>query len=184
MRIVGPSYKPRLPWYLIVALGAAALAAVTALFFFFAALCDWKPLKALGDYGTQGDFFGGHIGAVVASITLLVVLLTAYMQTVYERGFRLREHFLSGIAIIGQYDIHEAGCEQAMRLLDYYSCIALEHKDDELLMLLNTVMTRKIREKLEELDESRQKIYLDAREARRVIQERLKDYHLRRKGRK
>lgn len=183
MRIIGDSYRPRLPWYLKLGVVVAAIVGLTALGFFLAALAGKMPIASLKDYGAQGDFFGGHIGAVAGSITLLVVLLTAYMQTVYERRFRLREHVLSGISIIGQYDIDEPGCEQAMRLLDYYAAIALELREDELLLLLNTVMTSEIRKKLEELESSKQDTYLDAREARRRIQELLKRYHMARKGR-
>lgn len=183
MHIIGDSYKPRLPWYLKLGAFIAAAVGLTALFFFLAALMGKTPMASLKDYGAQGDFFGGHIGAVAGSITLLVVLLSAYMQLVYERRFRLREHFLSGISIIGQYDIDEPGCEQAMRLLDYYAAIAIELHEDELLLLLNTVMTSEIRKKLEELETSKQETYLDAREARRRIQVLLKKYHLARKER-
>lgn len=182
MRIIGHSYRPRVPWYLVLGAILVGIIALTGLFFFCAGFCGFKPLPKLADLGSQGDFFGGHIGAIVGSITLLVVLLTAYMQLVYERRFRVREHFLSGITVIGQYDIDSPGCEQAMRLLDYYSAVALELKDDELLLLLNTVMTGDIRRKLESLDATKQEIYLDAREARRTIQQLLKSYHLARKN--
>src|SRR3954451_18969836 len=98
-------------------------------------------------------------------LTLLLVVLTAVyayftyrilganQQTVaamrdqiaQERSFRIREHFLAGIAAIAQYDIASPGCEQAMRLLDYYSSLALGSEDPELLHILNTVMTAEIR---------------------------------------
>lgn len=133
-------------------------------------------------YGTQGDFFGGHIAAIVGCITLLVVVLTGYTQLTYERRFRLREHFLSGIGVIGQYDIANPGCEQALRVLDYFSLIALGLRDNELLLILNTVMTKEIRKRLEELDEGKTEVYIHAREARKIIQELLKDYNMRRKG--
>ena len=150
--------------------------------FFGLAILHKTPLDYLKDYGAQGDFFGGHIAAVVGCITLLVVVVTGFLQISYERKFRLREHFLSGIGVIGQYDIADAGCEQALRLLDYYSAIALELEDTELLLLLNTVMTKDIRKALEEADASKSEVYLEAREARRKLQQILKDYHLERKG--
>lgn len=59
-----------------------------------------------------------------------------------------RQFFLEGINLISQWDIKEPGCEQCMRLLDYYSRMAMNSGDDELFLLLNTVITDKIRENL------------------------------------
>lgn len=182
MKLAASSYRFAVPWYLWVSLAVVVTLALVVLGFFVAALLHRMPLEYLKDYGTQGDFFGGHIAAVVGCITLLVVVVTGFLQISYDRRFRLREHFLSGIAVIGQYDIDSPGCEQALRLLDYYSAIALELNDTELLLLLNTVMTSEIRRTLEKLEEGKQEIYLEAREARRNIQQILKDYHLQRKG--
>jgi hypothetical protein len=103
-------------------------------------------------------------------------------QALQERQFRNREHFLSGIAAIAQYDISEPGCEQAMRLLDYYSYKALSLKDDELFRVLNTVMTSEIRRKLEEFQARKQETYGNAIKARTHIQELLKREALERKG--
>ncbi len=181
MNIIGPSYKTKLPWYIILGLILAAAIALISIFFFGAAILGWRPLS-LGRFGSQGDFFGGHIAAAVGSITLLIVLLTGYIQLTLDRKFRLREHFLSGISIIGQYDINSAGCEQALRVLDYYSSVALELDDDELLLLLNTVMTNEIRNKLEAKDGPTKDAYLDAKKARGRIQKILEIYNKRRKG--
>ena len=103
-------------------------------------------------------------------------------QTEQERRFRIREHFLSGIGAIAQYDIDSPGCEQAMRLLDYYSSLAMSSDDAELFHILNTVMTAEIRKKLEEIQEQKQEIYVSAVAARTRIQSMLKDYHMQRKG--
>lgn len=59
-----------------------------------------------------------------------------------------RQFFLEGINLISQWDIKEPGCDQCMRLLDYYSRMALNSDDNELFLLLNTVITDKIRENL------------------------------------
>lgn len=181
---IGTSYRFSLPWYVTLALVVVGLMALVIFAFFAAALIDWDILPHLKCYSSQGDFFGGHIAAVVGCITLLVVVLTGFLQISYERRFRLREHFLSGIGVIGQYDISNPGCEQALRLLDYYSTIALELDDVELLLLLNTVMTKEIRKVLEILDAGNQDTYLNARAARKKVQQVLKEHNLARKGRK
>ncbi len=95
----------------------------------------------------------------------------------------MREHFLSGLNIIGQYDVANPGCEQALRLLDHYSRIALELENDELLLLLNTVITKDIRSKLEFYEkENTPDIYVYARTAKRQIADLLKAHHMARKG--
>jgi hypothetical protein len=103
-------------------------------------------------------------------------------QALEERRFRDREHFLSGIAAIAQYDISKPGCEQAMRLLDYYSYLALSLSDDEFFRVLNTVMTAEIRNKLEEIEAQKQDTYIYAINARKHIKDLLKREGLERKG--
>lgn len=110
------------------------------------------------------------------------IVLAMREQTEQERRLRIREHFLAGIAAIAQYDIASPGCEQAMRLLDYYSSLALDSEDPELLHILNTVMTAEIRKKIEEIQEQKQEIYVSAVAARSRIQEMLKTHHMQRKG--
>lgn len=173
--------NPKWPWplkgavLLVVALSAPAL-----IFYILSFIEAPRPVTELGP---QGDFFGGHIAAITSSLTLLVVLITGYLQQSTDRAFRTREHFLAGLNVIGQYDIANPGCEQALRLLDHYSRIALELKNDELLLLLNTVITKDIRSKLESLDEGTGKeIYVYARAAKKKIGDLLKDHHMTRKG--
>jgi hypothetical protein len=74
----------------------------------------------------------------VGCITLLVVVVTGFFQVSYDRRFdSVSTPF--GVAVIGQDDIDSPGCEQALRLLNYYLAIALELDDTELLLLLNTL---------------------------------------------
>ena len=114
----------------------------------------------LGELGQLGDFFGGHTSAFAGSLSLVVVLFFTFHQAKQQHGFFLtqltetlrtanRQFFLEGINLITQWDIQSPGCDQCMRLLDYYSRVALLSDDRELLLLLNTVITAKIRENLE-----------------------------------
>ncbi|MER0215947.1 MAG: hypothetical protein DU481_07085 [Nitrosomonas sp.] len=114
----------------------------------------------LEELGQFGDFFGGHISAFASSISLVIVVFFTFHQAKQQRVFFLeqqkdtsktmtRQFFLEGINLITQWDIKSPGCDQCMRLLDYYGRLALESKDDELLLLLNTVITAKIRQNLE-----------------------------------
>lgn len=179
------SYQYRWPWYLRVAAIAAIVLCIPPLFFYVVGLFGITANANLSSLGPQGDFFGGHVAAITGSLTLIVVIISAHLQQVYERTFRLREHFLSGLTIIGQYDVAKPGCEQALRLLDYYASLALELEDTELLILLNTVMTKEIRSRLEELDGQKQPdIYVSARAAKQKIGEVLRDHHLARKNKK
>ena len=114
----------------------------------------------LTELGQLGDFFGGHTSAFAGSISLVVVLFFTFHQAKQQREFFVvqqeyisktttRQFFLEGINLITQWDIESPGCDQCMRLLDYYSRLALSSEDNELLLLLNTVMTAKIRQNLE-----------------------------------
>ncbi len=126
--------------------------------------------------------------AVYAVLTFFIlranqrIVASMQIQSQQERQLRNREHFLAGIATIAQYDIDSPACEQAMRLLDYYSSLALSQNDPALYSILNTVMTAEIRKKLEDIQEQGKEIYPDAVAARTHIQKTLRDYHLQRKG--
>jgi len=115
---------------------------------------------SLTELGQFGDFFGGHTSAFAGSLSLVVVLFFTFHQAKQQRVFFLsqqaatsktanRQFFLEGINLITQWDIKSPGCDQCMRLLDYYGRVALQSEDRELLLLLNTVITAKIRENLE-----------------------------------
>lgn len=114
----------------------------------------------LSQLGQFGDFFGGHTSAFAGSLSLIVVLFFTFHQAKQQRIFFLsqqadtskaadRQFFLEGINLITQWDIKAPGCDQCMRLLDYYGRLALISEDRELLLLLNTVITAKIRANLE-----------------------------------
>lgn len=118
------------------------------------------PGLNLSQLGQLGDFLGGHTSAFAGSLSLVVVLFFTFHQAKQQRAFFLsqktdasrtadRQHFLDGINLITQWDITSPGCDQCMRLLDYYSRLALLSEDHELLLLLNTVITAKIRQNLE-----------------------------------
>lgn len=115
---------------------------------------------SLEELGQLGDFFGGHTAAFAGSLSLVLVLFFTFHQANQQRIFfrtqqdesRLtaaREFFLEGINLITQWDIKSPGCDQCMRLLDYYGRLAIQSGDRELMLLLNTVITAKIRANLE-----------------------------------
>jgi hypothetical protein len=118
------------------------------------------PDLNLAELGQLGDFFGGHTAAFAGSLSLVVVLFFTFHQAKQQRIFFLsqqadasktadRQFFLEGINLVTQWDIKSPGCDQCMRLLDYYSRLALLSEDRELLLLLNTVITAQIRQNLE-----------------------------------
>ncbi len=182
MHTFASSYKYRWPWQLKATVALVVVLSLPPLLLYGIGLFS-KSAGTLGDLGTQGDFFGGHVAAVTSSLTLVIVIASSYMQHAFDRTFRLREHFLAGLNVIGQYDIAHSGSEQALRLLDHYSALALELNDSELLLLLNTVMTKDIRIRLEELDSGKKnEIYIYARTAKKRIAELLKEHHMNRKG--
>jgi len=121
---------------------------------------SFSPRLDLTQLGQFGDFFGGHTSAFAGSLSLVVVLFFTFHQSKQQRVFFLsqqadtlrttdRQFFLEGINLITQWDIKAPGCDQCMRLLDYYGRLALVSENRELLLLLNTVITAKIRENLE-----------------------------------
>lgn len=115
---------------------------------------------SLTELGQLGDFFGGHTSAFSGSLSLIVVLFFTFHQAKQQREFFLaqkaeaakssdRQFFLDGINLVAQWDMKTPGADQCMRLLDYYSRLALESGDRELLLMLNTVVTAQIRKNLE-----------------------------------
>lgn len=119
----------------------------------------YKGEISLTGLGQVGDFFGGHTAAFAGSMSLLVVLFFTFHQAKQQSQFfevqqrestrhTERNFFLQGINLITQWDIASPGCDQCLRLLDYYGRIALASTDRELPLILNTVITAKIRENL------------------------------------
>jgi uncharacterized membrane protein len=132
--------------------------------------------------GQQGDFFGGHLSALFGCLTLLVVLYFGWRQREDDREARTREGFLAGLDLIAQYDLKSPGCEQAMRILDYYSKIALEDGKEEWLWMLNVVITKDIRKNLEELRDQKKEIYIHAQDVHKKIHQVFERYHKKKKG--
>jgi hypothetical protein len=121
---------------------------------------DYRGEISLTGLGQVGDFFGGHTAAFAGSMSLLVVLFFTFHQAKQQSQFfevqqrertrhTERDFFLQGINLITQWDIASPGCDQCLRLLDYYGRIALASTDRELPLILNTVITAKIRENLQ-----------------------------------
>lgn len=147
----------RLSFAIASILSVASLAVATVIITY--GLTSWGKIGTDAG-GWQGDFFGGHFGSGVGAITLGVVIWTSYLQlsrqqTILEqerrdtRRFFLEQSLLQGVDLISQWELKESGGPQAMRLLDHFSRVALAENDDELLLLLNTVMTAEIRKNLE-----------------------------------
>lgn len=183
MQVLKDGYLVVVPRHLRVVAWILGLIGLCILVLFSCAL--YSGTSVLGNpekLGQQGDFFGGHVAAFVGCITLLVVVITGYLQVELDRKFRIKEHFINGINVISNYDIKEPGCEQAMRLLDYYASVALAIGDTELLLMLNTVITDKIREQIRTIQEQESEAYPSAVAARVRIQEILEKHHKQRKG--
>lgn len=119
----------------------------------------YKGDLTLSSLGQLGDFFGGHTAAFAGSMSLLVVLFFTFHQAKQQSQFfqvqqsetarhSQRDFFLQGVNLITQWDIASPGCDQCLRLLDYHGRVALASEDRELLLILNTVITAKIRENL------------------------------------
>jgi uncharacterized membrane protein len=120
----------------------------------------YKGDLSLSSLGQLGDFFGGHTAAFAGSMSLLVVLFFTFHQAKQQSQFfqvqqsetarhSHRDFFLQGVNLITQWDIASPGCDQCLRLLDYYGRVALVSEDRELLLILNTVITAKIRGNLQ-----------------------------------
>jgi hypothetical protein len=116
--------------------------------------------KSLAELGQFGDFFGGHTSAFTGSISLIVIIFFTFHQSKQQEMFfekqaadnkniSDRQFFLDGINLITQWDLSSPGCDQCMRLLDYYGRLALASTDRELLLMLNTVITAEVRKNLE-----------------------------------
>ena len=156
---------PRWMLLLLVAVGLFAILPIASLVVF-----AYRKLNSvnfnlpsglnLSQLGQIGDFLGGHTSAFAGSLSLVVILFFTFNQAKQQQAFFLiqksdtsrtaeRQYFLDGIKLITEWDIKSSGCDQCMRLLDYYSRLALQSEDRELLLLLNTVITAKIRQNLE-----------------------------------
>ena len=176
----------KLQWIVITVLAAFAVGTLSVFFWsgFRGAIFSVTEAR-----GQQGDFIGGHLSALFSSITLIAVLYFGWRQREEDKDRRQREDetrkreaFLAGLDLIAQYDLKDPGCEQAMRILDYYSKLAVEDGKEEWLWMLNVVITKEIRRKLEELKDQKKEVYIHAQEARDKIQDIFERYYKTKKG--
>jgi hypothetical protein len=141
------------PWWLIAVISVLGLFALFPLInFVFLAVANLN-LKinsqlTLEQLGQTGDFLGGHIASFAGALSLALVLFFTFHQSQQQSSSSERAFFLEGINLITQWDLNKPGCDQSMRLLDYYSRLALKSNDKELLLILNTVITAEIRANL------------------------------------
>lgn len=158
-------YSKNTPVWMKWALGLAGLLAVIPIANLFYLGIRNLQVGYTGDIsltglGQIGDFFGGHTAAFAGATSLAVVLFFTFHQARQQSHFfetqqrettkqTQRDFFLQGINLITQWDIASPGCDQCLRLLDYYGRIALTSEDRELPLILNTVITAKIRENLQ-----------------------------------
>ena len=159
------SYLKETPWWMVVAISIASIAALLPAMNLIAvgfASLEISPGKAgtLEELGQLGDFFGGHTAAFSGALSLVVILFFTFHQAKQQQQFFTlqkeerkketdRQFFLEGINLITQWDIASPGCDQCMRLLDYYSRVAVASQEKEQLLLLNTVITASVRKNLE-----------------------------------
>jgi hypothetical protein len=138
-------------------------------------------LTNASELGTQGDFFGGHFAASIGAITLAIVIYTSYLQSLQQERFFSRQYFIQGIDLIATA-IREHDSITALRLIEYYSRLALSRRDSELFLILNTVLCGDTRKILETPDKNTRGNYPFAVDAMEEIGSLLKQQSLKRKG--
>lgn len=150
----------------LLGMGIAAI----GVYSFFAGPIHSEPSKL----GTQGDFFGGHIAASVGALTLAIVIYSSYRQSAQQERFFTRQYFLQGAELIATA-IREKDQVSGLRLIEYYSRLALSRKDGELLLILNAIIVGDARKFLESEDKNTLKNYpfsVDAMHAIGALQKR------------
>jgi hypothetical protein len=193
-------HKVTLPRYFwILSAIAVALAATICVL----GIYSWCTKKAIlsgtqiCELGQQGDFFGGHFSAIVGLITLLLVGAGVLIERQESRRYALREQFAEGLKLIVdsfKAPIESKSADRASesyaipsiltyRLVNYYSRLALAHKDDkELLIILNVPITGKLRTELEDMCSEKECSYPFACEALLEFKKYEREMHLSRKG--
>jgi uncharacterized membrane protein (Fun14 family) len=101
----------------------------------------------------QGNFFGGYITAIVGSLTFVAVIITSFKQSQQQERYFMRQYFLQGTELISSA-MRSQDDLQALRIIDYFSRLALSSEDDELFLVLNTILAGKIRKQLEQPDKN------------------------------
>jgi hypothetical protein len=136
-----PFYSQRTPTLIRQTLWALGVAALCVLAIgLYAILVGHAVIPEPSSLGQQGDFFGGHIAALIGSVTLAFVIYTSYVQSRQTELFFMRQYFLSGVEHIAE--ALQAGDHiRVARLLDYFSRLALSRSDDELYLILELALT-------------------------------------------
>jgi hypothetical protein len=101
----------------------------------------------------QGEFIGGHLAAVAGLLTLAIVVYTGFAQSQQQQRFFMRGYFLHGVELIGEA-IQRGDQLHAYRLTDYFSRLAKSEHDDELFLILNTILSGALRSVFEKPDQN------------------------------
>jgi hypothetical protein len=116
----------------------------------------WHGRAAVGssaELAQQGDFIGGHLAAIAGVLTLAIVIYTSFTQSQQQQRFFMRDYFLRGVELIG--DAMQRGNQlHAYRLVDYFARLAKSEHDDELFLILNTVLSGPLRTVFEKPDQN------------------------------
>jgi len=108
------------------------------------------------------------------------VIYTSYLQSIQQERFFSRQYFIQGIDLIGTA-IRGSDSTTALRLIEYYSRLALSKQDAELFLILNTVLSGDTRKTLEARDKNTLGNYPFAVDAMKEIGALLKTQSLKRK---
>jgi hypothetical protein len=176
------SYQTKSPALLTLLIWAIGLLGFSVLVVGVLSLKQGAPLIGNVDkLGQQGDFFGGHLAAIVGTITLAIAIRTSFVQQQQAQKFFMRGYFLDAVGLIVEAsranDINEA-----LRIVDYFGRLALSQDDDELFLILNTSLAGPVRKQLESPDAQIQNNYHFAVTALKRIGDIQKQMALKRKG--
>jgi hypothetical protein len=142
-------YKTRVPPSLSLAIAAMTFLGLVVLWYGVSSYYHGTTILTSPEtLGQQGEFFGGHLAAFAGTLTLAIVIYTGYAQQQQQQRFFLRSYFLDGIGLAAESVRHE-DANQALRVLDYFARLALSEHDDELFLVLNTVIAGDIRKQIE-----------------------------------
>lgn len=100
----------------------------------------------------QGDFIGGHLAAVAGFLTLAIVIYTSFTQSQQQQRFFMRGYFVHGVELVGEA-MQRGDQLHAYRLIDYFSRLAKSERDDELFLILNTILSGTLRSVFEKPDQ-------------------------------
>ena len=147
-------YRTRVPKTLTLTLVLIVLLAVIVL---AAGLWSiWYCRPAFGgstELAQQGEFIGGHLAAVAGVLTLAIVIYTSFTQSQQQQRFFMRGYFLHGVELIGEA-MQRGDQLHAYRLTDYFSRLAKSERDDELFLILNTILSGALRSVFEKPDQN------------------------------